>query len=359
MPEKGATEIFHEAGQARRTVTGQIFPQQTPLMHCNLLKEPDNSLESALEDQIPGESPYVIITAARNEEAFIGRTIEAVLAQTVQPLRWLIVSDGSTDRTDEIIQSYAVRNPHLQYARRETRSLRSFANKNHAFDLAYQQVKGLSFEFIGNLDADIEVPPKYYESLLDRFGRDPKLGLASGFIDQAEDGIVILRDFSAGASVPHGAQLVRRRCFEQIGGYLPLEYGGEDWCAELSARMNGWLARSFTETHVIQLREADKGRRALQVRLREGKMDYFMGSLLLFEVLKCGRRLRQRPYVLGALARLSGYLLSYLRGLPRKAPDDVISFLRKEQWGRLRSLVFMDQNRFDTGTGVGGITSGR
>lgn len=318
------------------------FSTQAPFRSRTQIQDHTYAHESPPEEARLTDLSYVIITAARNEEAFIERIIEAMLAQTVAPLRWLIVSDGSTDRTDEIIKAYAADFPLIQYIRRETRGKRSFANKIHAFDLAYQHVRGLCFEFIGNLDADIIVPATYYMNLLDRFRSYPTLGLTSGFIDQNHGGMVIPRDFSTADSTPHGAQLVRRSCFEQFGGYLPLEFGGEDWCAEVNARRNGWTVRSFAEIRATQIRETNNGRDLLKDRLREGRMDYSMGSLLAFEVLKCARRLGQRPYILGALVRLGGFLASYLVRLPRLVPGDVIAFLRKEQWGRLRSLTFID-----------------
>jgi GT2 family glycosyltransferase len=278
---------------------------------------------------------YVIITAARNEEAFIGNVIESVLAQTVHPLAWVIVSDGSTDGTDDIVKSYADRCSWIRYLRRDVRSERNFANKIHAFDLAYQQVRGVPFEFIGNLDADIVVPPTYYENLLGRFISDPKLGLTSGFIDQLRYGKVILEAFSAPESVPHGAQLVRRTCFEQIGGYLPLEDGGEDWCAQVSARTLGWNTSSFPEIRATELRDTEAEGPVLARRIKEGRMDYSMGSLPAFELIKCMRRVRERPFVVGAMTRLASYCLQSIRRAPRPIPPEVIRSLRKEQRARL------------------------
>jgi glycosyltransferase involved in cell wall biosynthesis len=278
---------------------------------------------------------YIIITAARNEDAFIGSVIESVLSQTVHPLAWVIVSDASTDGTDDIVKRYADGCSWIRYLRRDVRSERNFANKIHAFDLAYQQVKGVPFEFIGNLDADIVVAPTYYEGLLGRFVRDRKLGLASGFIDQLQCGEVILAGFRPPESVPHGAQLVRRTCFEQIGGYLPLEDGGEDWCAQVSARMLGWNASSFPEIRATELRDAAGEGPVLARRIKEGRMDYSMGCLPAFELIKCMRRVRERPFVVGAMTRLSSYCLQSIRRPPRLVPREVIQSLRKEQRKRL------------------------
>jgi glycosyltransferase involved in cell wall biosynthesis len=278
---------------------------------------------------------YVIITAARNETAFIGRVIESVLGQTVHPLAWVIVSDGSTDGTDEIVKRYADRCSWIRYLRRDVRSKRDFANKIHAFNQGFAAVKGMPYGFIGNLDADVELPPEYYSELLARFADDESLGIASGLKDETSAGVVRANRFTSTASVPHTAQLVRRTCFEQIGGYLPLENGGEDWCAEVTARMLGWHTTTFPEIRATELRDAAGEGPVLARRIKEGRMDYSMGSLPAFELIKCMRRLRERPYVIGAMTRLSSYCLESIRMVTRPVPPEVIRSLQKEQQERL------------------------
>ena len=282
-------------------------------------------------------SAYVIITAARNEAAHIGRVIESVVGQSVQPLAWVIVSDGSTDGTDDIVKRYKDRCSWIQYLRRDVRSERNFANKIHAFNQGFAVVKDMPYDFIGNLDADIELPPDYYSELLARFADDESLGIASGLKDETSAGVVRANRFNSTASVPHSAQLVRWSCFEEIGGYLPLEHGGEDWCAEVSARMLGWKACTFTEIRATELREVTGEGPVLARRIKEGRMDYSMGSLPAFELIKCMRRLRERPYVIGAMTRLSSYCFQSIRRTPSPVPGEIIRSLRKEQRERLRT----------------------
>jgi glycosyltransferase involved in cell wall biosynthesis len=280
-------------------------------------------------------SAYVIITAARNEATYLGRVIESVLGQTVQPLAWVIVSDGSTDGTDDIVKRYADKCSWIRYLRRDVRSERNFANKIHAFNQGFAVVKDMPYDFIGNLDADVALPPAYYSELLARFADDESLGIASGLKDKTSAGVVRANRFNSTASVPHSAQLVRRICFAEIGGYLPLEHGGEDWCAEVSARMLGWKACTFPEIRATELREVTGEGPVLARRIKEGRMDYSMGSLPAFELIKCIRRVRERPYVVGALTRLSSYCLQSIRRPPRPVPSEIIRSLRKEQRERL------------------------
>ena len=108
---------------------------------------------------------YVLITPARNEEAFIQLTLQSVVAQTIRPLKWVIVSDGSTDKTDEIVQSYAAKHSWIELLRMPERTERHFAGKVHAFNAGYERLKGLDYQFICSLDADISFGPDYFEFL--------------------------------------------------------------------------------------------------------------------------------------------------------------------------------------------------
>ena len=190
---------------------------------------------------------YVLITPAHNEEAFIQKTLESVVAQTLRPARWIIVDDGSTDRTAEIVGSYEKQYPWIELVRRPQRLDRSFAGKVRAFNLGLGQVASLTFEVLGNLDADLSFDPDYLEFLMQKFSDDPKLGVAgtpfteNGGYDTAHD------SFEGENHVAGGCQLFRRRCFEEIGGYVPNGIGGVDWVAVTTARMKGWKTRSFLE----------------------------------------------------------------------------------------------------------------
>jgi len=179
----------------------------------------------------------VIITL--NEEANIGKTIESVLAQVERPERWVIVSDGSTDGTDEIVQRYVEKHGFIRFLRVTRPPGRSFRTKVMALQAGIKLLADAPFHFLGNLDADISVAPSYFADLLIKFERDPKLGIAGGFVHEGKEGQARSRNINRVYSVAHAAQLVRRECYEAIGGYAVLEYGGEDWHAQTSARMMG------------------------------------------------------------------------------------------------------------------------
>ena len=197
---------------------------------------------------------YVLITPAQNEEAFIQKTLESMVAQTLRPARWIIVDDGSTDRTAEIVESYEKQNPWIELVRRPQRLDRSFAGKVHAFNLGLGRVASLTFEVLGNLDADLSFDPDYLAFLMQKFSDDPKLGVAGTPFTENGGYDTVHDSFEGENHVAGGCQLFRRRCFEEIGGYVPNRIGGIDWIAVTTARMKGWKTRSFPEKRFHHLR---------------------------------------------------------------------------------------------------------
>jgi Glycosyl transferase family 2 len=281
---------------------------------------------------------YVLMTAAYNEEAFLAGTIASVTAQTVLPAKWIIASDGSTDRTDEIVRDFAARHPFIELLRVERSHLRGVISKVNALSLAHERLRRVEHEFVGNLDADIALPPTYFADLMSRFQSDPSLGIGGGLIYEKRKGEFRSRITNRLTSVAHAAQLVRRECFESIGGYKPLKYGGEDWCAEVTAKMEGWRVETFPDMKVLHYRPTGGADRRLRHCFRQGRMDFSVGSLPAFELVKCARRIPERPMVIGGLARFAGFCWSYVVRDPRLVSRQFIRFLRAEQKQRLGPL---------------------
>ena len=282
------------------------------------------------------ESEYVLITAAYNEGAHIGATIEAVLAQSIIPRKWVIVSDGSTDNTDTIIKQYAERCNFIEYIRREkTGAAPGFASKVCAIHLGYKALLGISYRFIGILDADITFDSDYYERVISKLHEDTRLGIAGGFIYEYGAAIFSRAGRQIRRSVAGAIQLFRRECYEAIGGHKALPYGGEDWLCEILARKNGWAVTAFPDIIAYHHKTSDAKRGALKNALRQGKMDYAVGSHPLFELVKCVRRVKERPFVLRALFRLLGFTWSAIKGDRIAVSAEVVDYLRWEQMKRM------------------------
>ena len=121
---------------------------------------------------------YVLITSARNEEAFITRTLDSVTTQTVLPERWVILDDGSSDQTAAIVADYAARFAWIMLVQQPKREGRNFAAKAQAVNRALELLHDAAFEVMGNLDADVSFEPDYMAFLLQKFEADPALGVA-------------------------------------------------------------------------------------------------------------------------------------------------------------------------------------
>lgn len=285
-----------------------------------------------------GLPTYVLVTPARNEAAFIEHTITSVIAQTVRPIRWVIVSDGSTDGTDEIVKKYVARYDWIELVRMPERSERHFAGKVHAFTAGQTRLGHLNYDIIGNLDADISFDPDYFAFLLDRFDQMPELGVAG--TPFREDGFQYNYTFVSLDHVSGACQLFRRQCFEDVGGYKPIREGGVDWLAVTTARMLGWKTRTFPEKSCLHLRKIGSAKGGLfKSKLRVGRQDYYLGGHPLWEVFRALYQMTLRPYILGGSIILLGYMWAFVRRHERPIPQDLIAFRRAEQMQRLRMAI--------------------
>lgn len=281
---------------------------------------------------------YVLITPARNEEKYIESAIQAVISQSHRPVRWVIVSDNSIDRTDDIVRSYLPDHPWIQLVRNDGHRLRNFASKAGSVNRGYREVRQLEFDVIGNLDADITFESGYFEFLMNRFAEDPELGVAgTAFID---DSMKYNYEFVGLEHVAGLCQLFRRACFEEIGGYCYIPGGGVDLVAVTTARMKGWKTRTFPEISCRHHRKMGTSLSGpVRLRYRFGREDYYLGSHPMWQMLRCLRHIGDRPFLVAALSLFAGYAVSWVRRYPRPVSDDFVRFRRREQMRRLGRIV--------------------
>ena len=281
--------------------------------------------------------PYVLVTPAKNEAACIQRTIEAVLSQTVLPKKWLIVSDGSVDQTDEIVSRYAGKHSFIELLRAGQNGRKDFGSKVKAFHAGYAQLGDQPYDFLGNLDADVTFKGTYYEQMLEKFDSDPQLGVAAGIILELVKKRFLPQNISLN-SAAGAVQFFRKECYDSFGGYVPIRSGGIDAAAEIMARMHGWKVRTFPEIPVYHHRRVTTGGKTiLNSRFRQGTTNYLLGYHPFFQLMLCLRRVLDQPYVIGSVCALSGYGWSWFRRSPHVLPDEVVKFLRSEQIARIAS----------------------
>jgi glycosyltransferase involved in cell wall biosynthesis len=280
---------------------------------------------------------YVLVTPARNEEQYIGLLLESMIAQTHPPVRWVVVSDGSTDRTDEIVAGYQKRCDWIRLVRMPEKRDRNFAAKVACLNAGFNQLGDVDFDIVGAMDADISFEPDYFEFLMEKFAQNPGLGVAgTPFV---EKGRHYDYRFTNIEHVSGACQLFRKECFQGIGGYVPIKGGGIDWTAVTTARMKGWKTRTFPEKTCLHHRLMGTGS-ATQLRgiYRQGQKDYYLGGHPLWQTFRSVYQMTRPPYVMGGACLLAGYVSALLRGAKRPISDELVEFNRAEQMARLRAF---------------------
>ena len=284
------------------------------------------------------DSDYVLITAARNEAATIGQTIESVVMQTLLPRKWVIVSDASADETDEIVKSHAAKHAFitfLRFLRKDDKNTRDFGAKVCAVRAGYEQLGDTSYAFIGNLDADVTFEPDYFQRLLAKFTENPRLGVGGGLTFDVYNGEIHER-YASLDSIGGAVQMFRRECYEQVGGYRPFRLGSEDAVALHMARWKGWETRAFPDLPVMHHRRTGTAEQSVwRARFNQGATYYAIGWSPAFVSLRALYRLPEKPYVLATLVRTAGFLWAAIRGEKYPLEPELIRFIRKEHRQKL------------------------
>lgn len=281
---------------------------------------------------------YVVVTPARNEGSFIELTLKSMVAQTLKPVRWVIVSDGSTDGTDEIVSRYSTAHDWIELVRLPERRDRNFAGKVYAFNAGYERVKHLSYDAVVNVDGDISFAEDFFAFLMEKLAADAGLGVIGTAFLSPSNSTYDYR-FVSIEHVTGCCQVFRRQCFEAIGGYVPSKAGAVDSIAVISARMRGWKTRTFAEKSYRHHREFGTAKGgSWAARFANGRKDYIIGNHPAWELFRAVRQMAQKPILAGGLALACGYLCSWLRRVERPIPRDMLVFYRQEQIARLRKF---------------------
>lgn len=279
---------------------------------------------------------YVIVTPTRDEERHIERTIESVLGQSVLPAEWLIVDDGSTDRTGAIIDRYADHVPWIRAFHRVNRGFRKAGGGViEAFYDGYNCLATEDWEFIVKLDGDLAFSPDYFERCFAHFHIEPRLGIGGGEIYHEINGQLKL-EVNPTFHVRGATKIYRKACWEAIGGLWMAP--GWDTIDEVKANMLGWTTHSFPDLRLIHHRLTGSADGLLRDRVKLGMACYVSGYHPLFVAAKCLSRLARKPYVVGAAAIAFGFLKGYFAHKPQVRDAQLIRYLRNQQLRRLCGL---------------------
>jgi len=277
---------------------------------------------------------YLLVTPCRNEADFMKLTLDSVVSQTVPPDLWVIVDDGSTDETPQILNDYANRYPFIQIITREDRGHRSVGpGVIEAFYYGYDQVDVSQFDFVCKFDLDLDLPERYFEILIQRMNDNPRIGTCSGkaYFKDKKSGELISEKCGDEMSVGM-TKFYRRTCFEEIDGFVrQVMWDGID-CHK--CRQLGWIAVSWDEPELqfIHLRPMGSSQQGIFTgRMRHGFGQYFMGTGLLYMTASSVFRMLHPPYFLGGFAMLWGYIKSMLLRKPRFEDTELVSFINTYQ----------------------------
>jgi biofilm PGA synthesis N-glycosyltransferase PgaC len=338
-----AARNFQSRRKALRGATGQRreMDRNTPSMLLENVSSPSLAARRLARVTMLAKLPgYVLVTPARNEAAYIEKTIESVVAQTILPIRWVIVSDGSTDGTDGIVRKFAAKHDWIELVTLPERAERNFAGKVAAFNAGQVRVAGLKYDVIGNLDADVSFDKEYFAFLLRKLAENSALGLVgTPYRDPLNDPY----DYRY-VSIDHvtgPCQLFRRECFEAISGYMPVKGGAIDRIADISARMKGWQTRTFTEKVYLHHRATGTSQQGVLIsKFKDGAKDYSVGTSPVWELFRTAYQITKKPLILGGLMTGAGYVWSLVRRVERPVSREMVEFCRWEQTQRLKALVF-------------------
>lgn len=292
-----------------------------------------DKLGSHLREGPASRVRYVIITPARNEEDNIRETVRSVMAQTITPSEWIIVDDGSTDKTSLILDQCAKQCDWLRVFHLPDRGFREpGGGVVRAFNHGLSRLNTDNWDFIVKLDGDLSLSPDYFQKCFEEFEKDPTLAVGGGTICHKK-GDVIVPNVDHRIHVRGATKIYRRRFWEQLGGLCPV--AGWDTIDELKANMLGWTTRSFPHIQILHRRPTGSADGAWRNWFKNGRANYVTGYHPLFMILKCVKRIPQEPIFLASVALFCGFMSGYVRRTSRVADLELISYVRTQQVRRM------------------------
>jgi len=276
---------------------------------------------------------YVIITPVRDEETYLPEVLESMVRQTVRPAEWVIVDDGSKDKTGAIADQAAAQHSWIRVVHRGDRGYRKWgAGIIEAFYDGFHALAVRDWDFMCKLDGDLSFEPDYFASAIEKFAANPKIGIGGGVLYHFADGVKETEAHPV-FHVRGGVKIYRRECWDALGG---LWVGpGSDLIDEAKANMLGWITQSFTDLELEHHRPTGQSYGRWGGSVKDGKIDYVTGYHPLFLLAKWTLRLVRRPFVLSSAGLMYGYFSAVFQSMPRVDDPELIQYIRQQQLARL------------------------
>jgi poly-beta-1,6-N-acetyl-D-glucosamine synthase len=277
---------------------------------------------------------FVIVTPVRNEARYLPLTIRCVLAQSVRPLRWVLVDDGSTDQTAQVIDEAAAGHDWIQAVHRPDRGRRvAGSGVMEAFYDGFRLVEQEPWEFIVKLDGDLSFEQDYFGRCFSEFTAHPRLGMGGGLICIESKGCLEPEYPDPRFHVRGPTKIYRRKCWDQIGGLIRAP--GWDTYDQIKANMLGWETQTFGDIRLVHHRPTGGAYGSWSNWKKNGFANYVVGYHPVFMLFKCVQRFFRKPYAVAGLGLMTGFVGGYARRIPQVAEPEVIRYLRTEQMRRL------------------------
>ena len=287
---------------------------------------------------------YVIITPAHNEEAYIRFTLDSVVAQTVKPTQWVIVDDGSTDRTRDIVQYYANQFGWIKiFVNQAGEGTREGGSKVvKAFLQGYYALGVVNFDFVAKLDADLTLPNNYFEEVGKAFQSDSTIGLCGGYISELSNG-AWKKHKTASYHLRGASKAYRKKCFDQIGR-LPVTLNW-DFIDEMKAMSLGWSIRILDLQIKHHRRTSTLINRGLHSSFMMGKQYYKDGYDFFLAICRSVTfGLRTKPYIITSIWFMFGFLYNCWARPEKEVDPSLEAFIKKFQYARIRKALLRDKS---------------
>lgn len=281
------------------------------------------------------QTTFVVITPVRNERDNLPKTIASFEAQTIRPACWVLVDDGSSDGTSEIVDDAAARHDWIKAVHRPDRGFRQpGTGVVETFNAGRAALGEVPFDYIVKFDADLDFEPDYFQRCFEKFDANPRLGIGGGLICRREASGLVAESFSDPIFHVRGAtKIYRRACWEQLGGLVKAP--GWDTIDELKANMLGWQTWTFKDLKIHQLKDTGSADGNWKNWVKNGVANYNSGYHPVFMAAKCVRRLFNRPIGVSSFGLAWGYLKSWVFGAPLLVGPELVRYVHREQMNRL------------------------
>jgi len=280
---------------------------------------------------------YVIITAAKDEAQYIESTLRSVTSQTILPLKWIIVNDGSSDNTAEIVKMYQDKYSWIKLINYEKKCEKrlSGAKVIRAFYIGFNALINHDYEYLVKLDADLILPEYYFERVSTAFKENLEVGLCGGYCVEKKNGTLI-KERTAIDHIRGAIKAYRKQCFDDIGGLMPVL--GWDALDEMTAKYMGWEIKQLP-IQVVHLRETNKMYKPLLNRFHSGMAYFQTGYGIVLTMLKSIFWGFKKPYIVGGFVFATGYVFSFIKGEEKIGNNDMRKFFRRFKYNRVLQFL--------------------